>query len=278
MNRWFRHYAGMMRDPKFVGIAARTREPLERVLFVWGCILENASEQNDGGRYALDTDELAYTLRCDVESIEKIHSSFGVDMVSDGVVLNWKARQFETDTHDGTGAERQRRHREKKRNGAVTDVTPLRNGTVTAQSTESETEKTKAPSGALSAPAVAPLPVVDTKRVIFGDCLRWMMAADQTKTEAQHRDLLGKMVKKYGDVAVILAIQTASRDPPAGNPMAWVIGLLKQGAQHGRNTSSTVQRDRDVTGHATRFASWSDAAREPADGAAGEPLDHDRAA
>ena len=60
--RWFRHFVGMMRDPKLVGVAARCRQPVERVAFLWGCILEAACEREDAGAYVLDADELAELL------------------------------------------------------------------------------------------------------------------------------------------------------------------------------------------------------------------------
>ena len=31
MSRWFRHYAGMMRDDKPVRIAIKTKQPIERI-------------------------------------------------------------------------------------------------------------------------------------------------------------------------------------------------------------------------------------------------------
>ena len=49
MSRWFRHYAGMMRDDKLVRIAIKTKQPIERVLWIWGAILESAAEIDDNG-------------------------------------------------------------------------------------------------------------------------------------------------------------------------------------------------------------------------------------
>lgn len=39
MSRWFRHYAGMMRDDKLVGAAIRAKQPVERVVWVWADVV-----------------------------------------------------------------------------------------------------------------------------------------------------------------------------------------------------------------------------------------------
>jgi len=142
MSRWFRHYAGMMRDEKLVKVAVKSKQTVERVVWVWGAILESAAEINDAGRYELDAGEAAYFLRCDegdilcvvecLESIGRLHA---------GVVARWSDRQFDSDS----SRERQRRYRERikagsdvqKRHGDVGETS--RDGGVTAQETETET-------------------------------------------------------------------------------------------------------------------------------------------
>ncbi len=127
MSRWFRHYVGMQRDPKLVGVAIRTRQSVERVLFVWGCVLESAAEKNAGGSFELDVDELGYFLRCDSSDIETILGEFeSVGLLSGDQVTKWGDRQFESDS----SAERTRRWRERKRRGDVT-VTPCLSPSVT---------------------------------------------------------------------------------------------------------------------------------------------------
>src|SRR5581483_8818193 len=76
------------------------------------------------------------------------------------------------------------------------------------------------------------LPVVDPKRVIFGDCLAWLMTASG-RPEAACRTMLGQWVRDYGDPAVIQAFQTASRNPPAGDAVAWLEGILQRGQRNG---------------------------------------------
>jgi hypothetical protein len=150
MSRWFRHYAGMMRDEKLVRVALRAKQSIERVMWVWGAILESAAEINDGGRYDFDADEAAYFLRADETDIHAIEASLmDCGRVSEGRVAKWGDRQFKSDD----SAERVRRHRLKQRGDdsggderkpehsvgyGIEDVT-LRNAPETE--TEEDTEK-----------------------------------------------------------------------------------------------------------------------------------------
>lgn len=136
MSRWFRHYAGMMRDEKLVRAALHSKQPVERVVWVWGAILESASEVNDAGRFDFDAGEAAYFLRVDESDIGDILSALGtLGRISDGAVVHWSDRQFESDT----SRDRQKRYRERlksSRDGGVTS----RDGDVTAQEAETETK------------------------------------------------------------------------------------------------------------------------------------------
>lgn len=150
MSRWFRHYAGMMRDEKLVRVAVKARQPVERVVWIWGAILESAAEINNAGRYELDTGEAAYFLRCDESDlVDVIAGLVSLGRLADGVVAKWSDRQFDSDS----AKERQRRYRERKqtgnpvqrRDGDVAaesrDVTrPSRDGEVTLQESETETD------------------------------------------------------------------------------------------------------------------------------------------
>lgn len=158
MSRWFRHYAGMMRDEKLVRVAVKAKQPVERVVWVWGAILESAAEINDGGRYEFDAGEAAYFLRCDESDlVDVVAGLVSLGRLADGMVARWADRQFDSDS----AKERQRRYRERqksgnhlpKREGDVgtqrRDVTPpSRDGAVTLQ--ETDTEKEIEPNGSLS--------------------------------------------------------------------------------------------------------------------------------
>jgi hypothetical protein len=153
----------MMRDDKLVSAAVRSKQPVERVVWVWGCILESAAEINDGGRYEIDHAEMAYFLRADEGDLVSIEGALGaLGRVRDGAVVHWSERQFQSDQ----SAARQRRHRDskKRRDGGYEPVTApspdaASDGGVTSSShhgdapeTETETERTDA-NASVSAPA-----------------------------------------------------------------------------------------------------------------------------
>jgi hypothetical protein len=151
MSRWFRHYAGMMRDEKLVAVAVKSRQPVERVVWLWGAILESAAEVDDAGRYELDPAEAAYFLRSDEADICSIVDALAAaGRISSGCVVKWSDRQYQSDK----SAERQARYRERRRiddrhsdkDVSGSDVTtPSRDGVVTPQETEEEPEKNTPP-------------------------------------------------------------------------------------------------------------------------------------
>jgi hypothetical protein len=112
LTRWFRHYAGMMRDDKLVRCAIRAKQPAERVVWVWGAILESAAEIDDAGRFDFDVPEAAYFLRTDEADIRAILDALAsAGRVDTDRVVKWSERQFQSDR----SAERQARYRDKKR-------------------------------------------------------------------------------------------------------------------------------------------------------------------
>lgn len=151
MSRWFRHYAGMMRDDKLVRAAVASKQPVERVVWIWGAILESAAEINDGGRYDLDPAEVAYFLRADEADVHAVLDALGrCGRVASSTVVHWGDRQFDSDR----SASRQAAYRERKRshggNGdggqASSDAgitSPSRHGDAPETETELETEAEK---------------------------------------------------------------------------------------------------------------------------------------
>jgi hypothetical protein len=151
MSRWFRHYAGMMRDEKLVRVALKSKQPIERVIWVWGAILESAAEIDDEGRYDLDEAEAAYFLRADEADVRAIAASLADGgRIAEGRVVKWGDRQFKSDN----SAERVRLHRAKRKgdgnghDGRQSEVTEdrgndpvtLRSRSGNAPETETETE------------------------------------------------------------------------------------------------------------------------------------------
>ncbi|MBO9589084.1 hypothetical protein [Devosia sp.] len=153
MSRWFRHYTGMMRDEKLVSAAVKSRQPVERVVWVWGAILESASEIDDAGRYDFDATEAAYFLRADEADICAVLDALAnAGRVADGRVVKWGDRQYQSDK----SSERQARYRERKRQAvagsdgkqALGDVTPTsRDGKLTPPDTETDTDRKEEPIG-----------------------------------------------------------------------------------------------------------------------------------
>lgn len=159
MSRWFRHYAGMMRDEKLVRVAVQSKQSIERVLWIWGAILESAAEVQDNGRFDIDPSEVAYFLRCDDADVRAVQASLeSVGRIADGVVMRWNDRQFESDN----SRERQRRYRDRRkqdRDRHGDDPTPSRDGEVTLQETETDTDTLEASASKAAEPA-APDPVL----------------------------------------------------------------------------------------------------------------------
>lgn len=90
MSRWFRHYAGMVRDAKLVSASIASKQPIERVVWVWGAILESAAEVDDGGRFNVLWDADAYYLRVDESALTDIVAALSHQgMIADGVVCDW---------------------------------------------------------------------------------------------------------------------------------------------------------------------------------------------
>lgn len=153
MSRWFRHYAGMMRDEKLVRVSIKSKQPVERVLWVWGAILESAAEIDDNGRYDLDPAEIAYFLRADEADICAVFTALeDANRVAANVVVNWGDRQFSSDKSKERQAAYRERQKNKKLAGdgesksdpvAETSLSQPRDVTVTAQETETETEEDK---------------------------------------------------------------------------------------------------------------------------------------
>lgn len=139
MTRWFRFYDDVVNDPKV--------QRLSGELFkAWVNILCLSSK--NGGRLPPLTD-LSFALRIPEDRalahIEALSAEGLIDSVAEGYEPhNWNGRQFRSDHVDATNAERQRRWRERHRNG----VTPV---TVTALDTESEQSRTDSESERASA-------------------------------------------------------------------------------------------------------------------------------
>lgn len=143
---WFRHYQGLVRDDKLVAAALRARAPVERVVWLWGAILEDAANRGQGGKFALDLEEVARFLQADLAELEQIMGALtALKRIARGRVLAWNRRQFSSDS----STERVREWRAKRR-GDVAATLPQRFGNGPESETESES-KSRAPARARAA-------------------------------------------------------------------------------------------------------------------------------
>jgi len=220
MSRWFRHYAGMMRDEKLVRVAVKTRQPIERVIWVYGAMLESACEVQDGGRFDIDADEIAYFLRCESEDITAIVGGLEASGRTEGdIIPRWADRQFESDA----SRERVRKHREKKAKRPCNGDETLQPVTVTLQETETETEteREETLANANDAADAPPLSPVDE---VWVHCLPELVALSG-KAEGTVRKWIGKGLSKHSPVALRDAIRAAVA-AKTGDPFAYVTRVL----------------------------------------------------
>lgn len=220
MSRWFRHYAGMMRDDKLVRVAIRSKQTVERVVWVWGAILESAAEIDEDGRYDFDTAEAAYFLRADESDLVAILDALSEQgRISQDRVVKWGDRQFTSDR----SADRQRRYRERKKavshgdNGAEPVTGGEGDGGVTSLSrhgdapeTETETE-TEVPLAKANGPQSE------------SDKQFW----DSAKAYIGKPSLVGKWVRDHGKTETANAI-TAAQLERAVDPPAYVERILRK--------------------------------------------------
>lgn len=102
MARWFRHYAGLARDEKLAAVALAAKQPIERVVWLWNVILEDAAERNEGGAFHIDLPACAWFLHCPVPDLESIMRALAASRrIAEGRVCNWPVRQFQSDHSTG---------------------------------------------------------------------------------------------------------------------------------------------------------------------------------
>lgn len=164
MSRWFRHYAGMMRDDKLVRAAIKSKQPIERVVWIWGAILESAAEIDDNGRYDVDAAEIAYFLRADEADVDAVLAALcDAGRVAESAVVHWGDRQFTSDR----SKERVAAHRERKRaartdgnaeTGSGNDGVTLQERHCNSPETETELEKERKNNYAFSGRVIRLLP------------------------------------------------------------------------------------------------------------------------
>jgi len=117
MSRWYRAYAGTIKDDKLAEAAVVAGCSRSVVIATWHAILESAAETAGGGRFDTTPRRVAAALGEPASVIEAVFSAMQeIGLVSGSEIPAWKRRQYESDN----STERSRRHREAARNGNAT--------------------------------------------------------------------------------------------------------------------------------------------------------------
>lgn len=231
MSRWFRHYAGMVRDDKLVRASIKSKQSIERVVWIWGAVLESAAEFDDEGRYEVEPEEIARFLRCKASAVEAVLSALeGLGRIEGGHVTTWSKRQFKSDKSN----DRVTAYRAKKKAEGNADVTlPERDGN--PPETETETEVSVA--NATAAKSIEP---VDPEKVMFDRGKAFLNT--QGIAPGRSGPMLGKWKRDHGAEAVIVALGKAQREG-AIDPISFIEGCLKNGKDRNNGRAPARQVD-----------------------------------
>lgn len=152
MSRWYRAYAGTVKDDKLAEVSVIAECSRSVAIAVWHAILESAAETDDGGRFETTPRRVAAALCEPASVIESVVMAMEeIGMLREGTVAAWKARQYESDN----STQRSRKHRETKRNANAT----LQGRSATPPEAETDTEEET--EDAASAASSASAPVLD---------------------------------------------------------------------------------------------------------------------
>jgi hypothetical protein len=133
LTRWYRAYAGTIKDDKLAEAAVVAGCSRSVVIATWHAILESAAETAGGGRFDTTSRRVAAALGEPASVIEAVFSAMQeIGLVSGSEIPAWKRRQYESDN----STERSRRHREAARNGNAT----LQQRCATPPDTETDTD------------------------------------------------------------------------------------------------------------------------------------------
>lgn len=220
MSQWFRVYAELIDDPKFIKLGPDLRSAL---LMTWCVAAAN------GGRLP-SLEDIAIKFRLSEARTEKLldelrRSGFIDDDESGSEPHNWKGRQYKTDKTDPTNAARQRRYREKhsKDRNSVTDgddnndaITPHSNdrNAVTDKRPDTEAEQIQ---NRIKQDAANAAPI-DLEKEVFRQ--------GKLLLGAKSGGLINKLVKLRGTQEALDLLSLASRKE---DPKEWIGGCLNKG-------------------------------------------------
>lgn len=159
MSRWYRAYAGTVKDDKLAEVSVIAGCSRSVSIAVWHAILESAAETDDGGRFETTPRRVAAALCEPLASIQTVFEAMTeIAMIGGDAVKAWKARQYESDK----STERSRKHRETKRNGDAT--LQGRCATPPEAETDTDSETKEDPASAASSASAPVLDLEDAER------------------------------------------------------------------------------------------------------------------
>jgi hypothetical protein len=133
MSRWYRAYAGTVRDDKLAECAVIAGASRAVVIATWHAILESAADTGDGGRFETNPRRVAAILAEPVAIVDAVFKAMDeIGLIGNDLVTAWRKRQYESDS----STERSRKHRDMKRNAGATAMQRC----ATPPDTEAETE------------------------------------------------------------------------------------------------------------------------------------------
>lgn len=133
MTRWYRAYAGTVKDDKLAEVSVIAGCSRSVAIATWHSILESAAETDDAGRFETTPRRVAAALGEAAAVVDGVFAAMAeIGMLEGSAVAAWKRRQYESDN----STERSRKHRERRRNGDAT----LQGRSATPSDTEAETD------------------------------------------------------------------------------------------------------------------------------------------
>jgi hypothetical protein len=256
VSRWFRFYSGVVADPKAQMLSPEMFKHWVNVL----CI----AAQHGGHLPTLSITAFMLGRMAEPKAagiLAKLHSAQLLDKTETSFKPhNWDARQYKQDSNDPTNADRQKRFRNRKRNGS--NGQSNEGETVTEKRPES-TENTDAEARASGADAP-----IDHRKRLFNEGLTTLGRLTGKGPDAC-RSFVGKCLRASSDdaVTVLGLIEDAERNRVV-DPSAWIAARLKPTENHNAKPKNAIIQAIDDLGRT--IAGFDGPARKP-DELRGEP-------
>jgi hypothetical protein len=291
--KWLRVHHDLENEPKIRLVAVESGQIEAVVLAVWVRMMICASKSANRGTLEDWDDRLVgVTLGLKGSVVADIRQAMQGVMLDGDTLPGWEKRQ--KDKSDDAAA-RQRKAREKKAREAAKAASggghgsngadPDGHATVTEQSRDKSahghvtseschvTPSTRVDSrqerdSVASATGPQADPERPLKSMLFGECLKWFMRADNRDDERKARKLIGKWIADYSEEAVLGAFIAAQREQ-AMAPVSYITKTLQAGARRNGQQANSSERDRLIHGLAGAFSEFLDPGSAPSSGDGG---------